>query len=60
MIGPHWFVSFFGLGLLGGIGWFIFALLRPYLSMYWIVPYLTSYFSTIGSYLYMFCKASCL
>lgn len=56
MVGPHFFISFIGLGLLGGIGWFIFSQLSPFLSLAWKIPYLCSYFFTIGSYLCMFCK----
>ena len=58
MIGPHWFVSFIGMGLLGGLGGFIYWQLQQYLSIYWKASFLGAYFYTIGSYIWIFCKKS--
>jgi len=56
MIGPHWFISIFGMGLLGGLGFFIYYQLRKYISIWWKISYLTSLGYTLGTYLWMFGK----
>jgi hypothetical protein len=50
MIGPHWYVSLLGLGLIGGIGGFIYSVVAPLLSSVWCFIYLSSLIVTLGSY----------
>jgi hypothetical protein len=56
MIGPHWFVSIFGIGLLGGMGIFIYSQLAFILSIYWKISFIASISFTILSYLSIVCK----
>jgi hypothetical protein len=56
MIGPHWPVSIFGMGLIAGVGALMYVNVSQYLPFIARVAYIIGMVLALVSYLIIFCK----
>jgi hypothetical protein len=51
MIGPHWYVSIIGFGLIAGIGVFLYSVVAPLISWPWCFAFLSTLVLTLSCYI---------
>jgi hypothetical protein len=56
MIGPHWPVSIFGMGLIAGVGTLMYVNVSQYFPFIAKVAYIAGMVMALVSYLIIFCK----
>ena len=56
MIGPHWFVSIFGIGLIGGVGIIMYINIKDLLPSFARILFLFGMIFTLVCYFTIVCK----